>query len=201
VKYIIIILLCSTCFGNSIDYLLRINGSYNYVITDADHIEGVHFTQWFAHSFTSSVFFGKAFDNFFYWGLSYSHWFSGRKYQFGDELRSDILERDTLGLEIGYLDQTVRYYYLFTLGVGYPLKNRIITTGLQSGVYSDREINLSTEIRINLGLKFSKIYSLLLEIGYRYCYLGKLMNDEIPFMDKRVNFSGPFIGFGIAFHI
>ena len=182
--------------------LIQIGGDLQFTDSQAASISNATFSDKFTNSYVLSAGIGTQAWGPVYVGFRYTYWLGQQKYQVTGEDRTDRLNLQGIGPELGWQWGNPRIQYRAVVGISYPLVCHMDRLKNSSQTFTPAKIPLLYETRLQLNLKFSSAISWVLEGGYRKVNLGNLQSDTEDFLvaGSDLDFSGFFLGTGLGIH-
>jgi len=183
--------------------LLQLGAAYHYSYSLPDRVAGATYEKKFVNGYVAKARAATVLSPGVYIGGSFGHWGATRKLDVGGTVIEDILNYQTLGLEVGaYYDSSPRTFFTLIAGAHYPLKGEVASTsgGVSSTYWSD--FRWALELRGAVGIRIVPKVSLGLEAGYHWANLRYLNSASGAYLAGDVfDLSGAFFGVNLGIHI
>lgn len=185
--------------------LLQLGAAYHFSHSLPDNESGATYDKKFTTGYVANVRAGTVLSPGVYIGGSVGQWNASRKLTLLGVERSDVLNYQTIGLEVGaYVENNPRVFFMVVGGAHYPLKCEVSsTTGGTSQVFTNADIRWALELRGVVGVKIVSRLSLMLDVGYQWANLRYLVSGTTPYITggDQFNLSGMKFGVNLGIHI
>ncbi|MBI1860598.1 MAG: hypothetical protein HYR96_06750 [Deltaproteobacteria bacterium] len=176
---------------------IHLTGTYPIVNSSVDTLSNATFSRkQSTNSYVASLAYYFEVGSRIALGARYEYWLSDRRYDdAAGTTVTDQLSYQTVGAELGLHGGNQRVFWLISGGVFYPV-------AAAAGAYSATK-SLEYQARAQATIRFVRAVWLIFEGGYRLANLGNLTSGTATFLDSgaSLDLSGPFLSFGIAFHL